>query len=156
MEHPQEQGDGSFKDATFTAAAEHLKAFHVTGKIKDGMSLKNKWSTLKRTFTLIETYQNHKSGFHWDNQNGANIHGTAAESVFKTYVDQLPSNGLMREFCNTGSQYYDHFVQILPTGASSSVRTHRGTGRKTAMTANSTDSPDSQSLATASSAPPYC
>ncbi|KAF8551216.1 hypothetical protein OG21DRAFT_1524585 [Imleria badia] len=61
----------------------------------------------------------------------------------------------MREFHNTGWQYYDHFVQILPAGASSGVRTHRGTGRKTAMTANSTDSSDSQSLATASSAPPY-
>ncbi|KAF8548577.1 hypothetical protein OG21DRAFT_1489271 [Imleria badia] len=112
VEHHGEQGDGSFKDATFTAAAEHLKAFHVTGKIKDGTSLKNKWST-------------------------------------------LPSNGLMREFRNTGWQYYDHFVQILPAGASSGVRTHRGTGLKTAMTANSTDSPDSQSLAIASSAPPY-
>ncbi|KAF8553028.1 hypothetical protein OG21DRAFT_1312935 [Imleria badia] len=64
VEHHGEQGDGSFKDVTFTAATEHLKAFHVTGKIKDGTSLKNKWSTLKRTFTLIKTYRNHKSGFY--------------------------------------------------------------------------------------------
>ena len=46
VEHHREQGDGNFKDQTFTAAAEYLKAFYVSGKVKDGTSLKNKWATV--------------------------------------------------------------------------------------------------------------
>ena len=44
QQHHAEQGGGGFKDTTFANAADHIKHLHVTGKIKDGKSLQNKWN----------------------------------------------------------------------------------------------------------------
>jgi hypothetical protein len=44
VEHHAERGDGTnFKDVTLNAAAAHLRPLLVSGKLKDGKSIKYKW-----------------------------------------------------------------------------------------------------------------
>jgi len=43
-QHYAQHGGRSFKDATFTNAAKHIKHLRVSGKVKDGKSLWNKWN----------------------------------------------------------------------------------------------------------------
>ena len=46
QQHRAERGDGAFKDSTLAAAADHLRSLHVSGKIKDSKSLRNKWNNV--------------------------------------------------------------------------------------------------------------
>ncbi|KAG1720209.1 hypothetical protein EDB19DRAFT_1836096 [Suillus lakei] len=56
------------------------------GPLKMGKMVKTKWTSLKKIYNQIEIYHS-VSGFHWDNVWGAGIEGTAAGSVWDTYVD---------------------------------------------------------------------
>ena len=72
------------------------------------------------------------------------------------YVNfQQKSNALISEFHTMGWKYYDYFMHILPSGASSGVKSFRGIGRKSAVTMSGMDSPDSASIAAASSVLPH-
>ncbi|KAI9457695.1 hypothetical protein HD554DRAFT_2141816 [Boletus coccyginus] len=124
-EHRAEMGDGNFKEATFSASAEFLRPLHTMGKIKDAKSVRNKWGQLKAIYAAISHYCN-QSGFHWDNENGANIQGTAASQVFDTYVAKK-GNGLMKNFHNRGWKYLEQVEDILPHGGTLGERSYRGT-----------------------------
>ncbi|KAI9573967.1 hypothetical protein HD554DRAFT_2210351 [Boletus coccyginus] len=123
--HCAETGDGNFKEATFSASAEFLQPLHMTGKIKDAKSVRNKWGQLKAIYAAISHYRN-QSGFHWDNENGANIQGTTASQVFDTYVAKK-GNGLMKNFRNRGWKYLEQVEDILPHGGALEERSYRGT-----------------------------
>ena len=53
LEHHSEVGDGSFKEATFLAAAKNLEPLHVAGKVKVVKSVWNKWNQVLYDFPLI-------------------------------------------------------------------------------------------------------
>lgn len=53
LEHHLEAGDGSFKEATFLAAAKNLEPLHVAGKVKVVKSVWNKWNQVLYDFPLI-------------------------------------------------------------------------------------------------------
>ncbi|KAG1824517.1 uncharacterized protein BJ212DRAFT_1295665 [Suillus subaureus] len=83
-------GDGgNFMMPTFNSAAAAINdndVIQTIGPPKTGKMVKTKWTSLKKIFNQIEIYHN-VSGFHWDNVRGAGIEGTAAASVWDTYVD---------------------------------------------------------------------
>jgi hypothetical protein len=100
--HKSEAGEGgSFKMATFNAAAASIVSHHTHGPAKTGLMCKTKWTSvsnresslyptqvslqLKATKAAIEKYRN-QSGVHWDNHGGAGIDGAAAENVWATYL----------------------------------------------------------------------
>ncbi|KAG1809129.1 uncharacterized protein BJ212DRAFT_1484627 [Suillus subaureus] len=97
-------GDGgNFTMPTFNSAAAAINdndVIQTIGPPKMGKMVKTKWTLLKKIFNQIEIYRN-VSVFHWDNVRGAGIKGTAAASVWDTYVDPK-SRAAMRPFCNKG------------------------------------------------------
>ncbi|KAG2066415.1 hypothetical protein BDR04DRAFT_1160304, partial [Suillus decipiens] len=90
IENRAADGDGgNFTMSTFNAAAAAINAdtvIQTIGPQKMGKMFKTKWTSLKKIFNQIEIYRN-ISGSHWDNERGAGIEGTAAASVWDTYVD---------------------------------------------------------------------
>lgn len=52
-----------------------FSSFHLTFSV----------AKIKSIYTAIETYRS-QSGFHWDNDHGANIVGDAADTVWKAYL----------------------------------------------------------------------
>ncbi|KAG1778079.1 hypothetical protein EV702DRAFT_1196498 [Suillus placidus] len=103
----------SFKEVTFNESAKHIESMRTNGPLKTGGHCKNKWLSLKQTYNTIETYQNNKSGCHWDNERGANIPGPAAEAVWEDYVSRKP-NIPLRQFKTCGWPYYSKMEEILP------------------------------------------
>jgi len=103
-DHRSEGGDGgNFKEATLSAAVVHLRPYYVSGRAKDLKSVRNRWSlvsahsTAKFSIILIGDRQlkqkysaicvwRRKSGVHWDNIRGADIHGDASTAVFDAHV----------------------------------------------------------------------
>ncbi|KAG1816336.1 uncharacterized protein BJ212DRAFT_1503075 [Suillus subaureus] len=80
---------GNFTMPTFNSAAAAINdndVIQTIGPPKMGKMVKTKWTLLKKIFNQIKIYCN-VSGFHWDNVQGAGIKGTAAASVWDTYVD---------------------------------------------------------------------
>ena len=54
--HCAEWGDsGNFKDNMYAAAAEHIKDLHISGKIKDAKSVRNKWIQVCHILPYIST-----------------------------------------------------------------------------------------------------
>ncbi|KAG1787888.1 uncharacterized protein HD556DRAFT_1246200 [Suillus plorans] len=88
-------GDGgNFTMPTFNSAATAINDSHAIqtiGPPKTSKMVKTKWTSLKKIYNQIEIYRN-VSGFHWDNVRGARIRGTAATSVWDTYVDPKVCN----------------------------------------------------------------
>ncbi|KAG1790749.1 hypothetical protein EV424DRAFT_1279702, partial [Suillus variegatus] len=89
IENRASGGDGgNFSMPTYNSAAAAINTdgtIQTIGPPKTGKMVKTKWTSLKKTFNQIEVYRN-VSGFHWDNVRGAGIEGTAAASVWDTYV----------------------------------------------------------------------
>ncbi|KAI6124957.1 hypothetical protein EV401DRAFT_1886113 [Pisolithus croceorrhizus] len=55
-----------------------------------------------------------KSGCHWDNTCGAGVQGKFDEEVFENYAK---CHLLIQPFKNSGWEYYDLMVDIMPNGA---------------------------------------
>ncbi|KAG2342483.1 hypothetical protein BDR05DRAFT_1025897 [Suillus weaverae] len=108
-------GDGgSFTMPTFNSAATSINAeasIQTIGPPKTGKMVKTKWTLLKKIYNQIEIYCN-VSGFHWDNVRGAGIKGTAAASVWDTYIDPK-SRAAMHPFRNKGWAPYNDMQAIL-------------------------------------------
>ncbi|KAG1800466.1 uncharacterized protein HD556DRAFT_1230709 [Suillus plorans] len=89
IENRASGGDGGNSSMpTYNSAAAAINTdgtIQTIGPPKTGKMVKTKWTSLKKTFNQIEVYRN-VSGFHWDNVRGAGIEGTAAASVWDTYV----------------------------------------------------------------------
>ncbi|KAG9311586.1 hypothetical protein JVU11DRAFT_7795 [Chiua virens] len=104
----------SFKDVSFTGAAEHLQGFHIAGsKRKEGKHVKTKWNLLKAQYTAIAKYR-HKSGFSWDDVHGANIQGKEAEKVWKEYISQNRSNAAVKPFKKKSFPLLNLMEEIYP------------------------------------------
>jgi hypothetical protein len=106
-DHRAEARDGgTFKPPAYNAAVAHIAPHLTQGPVKTGKMCKTKWTLVRRHVILlyrlltapasfqlkqihaaIETYRS-QSGFHWDNENGANIVGDAAAAVWTTYTQQ--------------------------------------------------------------------
>ncbi|KAG2029554.1 hypothetical protein BDR03DRAFT_987677 [Suillus americanus] len=132
IENHAASGDGrNFTMATFNNAAAALNADGAIQRIgppKTGKMVKTKWTSLKKIFNQIEIYRN-VSGFHWDNVRGAGIEGTAAASVWDTYIDpkvhhynkvhcnisltHKKSCAAIRPFRNKGWPLYSNMQMIL-------------------------------------------
>ncbi|KAG2118486.1 hypothetical protein DEU56DRAFT_747565, partial [Suillus clintonianus] len=108
-------GDGgNFPQETYNKAAVLLNAdetLESVGALKTGKKVKTKWTSLKKSFSGIETYRN-QSGCHWDKDTGASIEGTDAGVVWKAYVEPQ-SHSSMRPFRNKGWVFYDKMLEIL-------------------------------------------
>ncbi|KAG2140622.1 hypothetical protein DEU56DRAFT_941592 [Suillus clintonianus] len=72
---------------------------------------------LKQTHNAIERYCNNRSGCHWDNVNGANIQGEAAEVQWGQFLSASVANKAMRFFKNTGWRFWPKMLEILPNGS---------------------------------------
>ncbi|KAG1906310.1 uncharacterized protein F5891DRAFT_975719 [Suillus fuscotomentosus] len=99
---------------TYNSAAAAINAngmIQTIGPPKTGKMVKTKWTLLKKTFNQIEVYRN-VSGSHWDNVQGAGIEGTAAASIWDTYV-VAKSQIAMRPLRNKGWPPYDDMQAIL-------------------------------------------
>ncbi|KAG2368004.1 hypothetical protein BDR07DRAFT_1478596 [Suillus spraguei] len=116
IENRAASGDGgNFTMSTFNNAAAAINtdaAIQTIGPQKTGKMVKTKWTSLKKIFNQIEIYCN-VSGFHWDNERGAGIEGTAAASVWDTYIDAKKSCITICPFCNKGWPPYDNMQMIL-------------------------------------------
>ncbi|KAG2139143.1 uncharacterized protein EDB93DRAFT_1253068 [Suillus bovinus] len=84
------------------------------GLAKTIKMVKSKWASLKSIHHAIDKYCN-QTGTHWDNANGAGIHGPAATTVWDSYV-VLSSNSHMHPFRNTGWPYFEKMQEIIPLG----------------------------------------
>ncbi|KIO03191.1 hypothetical protein M404DRAFT_27178 [Pisolithus tinctorius Marx 270] len=80
-------GNGSFKSATWSAAAAHInkKFLKQKGVMKTSDMCRGKLSNLKSMLRDINLWQG-RSGKHWDNENGANIISESEESDFKEWL----------------------------------------------------------------------
>ena len=47
VDHKSERQEGNFKPTFYTAAAQHLQQYHVSGKAKDGKSVKTKFDQVR-------------------------------------------------------------------------------------------------------------
>ncbi|KIK91703.1 hypothetical protein PAXRUDRAFT_148901, partial [Paxillus rubicundulus Ve08.2h10] len=117
-EHCAEHADaGNFKDPTYNAATVHIKPhFNNVDAVKTGRMVAYKWGTvliyqLKAIYNTIESYCSVKSGFHWDNKNGANIQGADVVDVWDRY-----ENAAMRPFQDNRWEHYDKISEIFPSG----------------------------------------
>ncbi|KAG1800736.1 uncharacterized protein HD556DRAFT_1438735 [Suillus plorans] len=115
IENRASGGDGgNVSMPTYNSAAAAINTdgtIQTIGPPKTGKMVKTKWTSLKKTFNQIEVYRN-VSGFHWDNVRGAGIEGTAAASVWDTYV-AAKSRIAMRPLRNKGWPPYDDMQAIL-------------------------------------------
>ncbi|KAG2067982.1 hypothetical protein BDR04DRAFT_1158481 [Suillus decipiens] len=132
IENQAASGDGeNLTMSTFNAAAAAINtdtAIQTIGPQKTGKMVKMKWTLLKKIFNQIEIYCN-VSGFHWDNEQGAGIEGTAAASVWDTHVDPKKSHIAICPFCNKEWPPYDNMQMILGDNSSIHRRSslHPGT-----------------------------
>ncbi|KAN0097879.1 hypothetical protein V8E55_002325, partial [Tylopilus felleus] len=113
---------GGFKDATINGALEHLRGLplQTIGKAKDLKSICNKWTNPRSTYVTICGYRL-QSGFHWDNEKGANIYGVAKSTVF----DEYP-NAAMKKFHNTPWKYLSQMEDIMHAGGATGALAYRG------------------------------
>ena len=95
---------GNFRSETFAAAAEAISPLLEDGPEKTEKMCQTKWTRvsdfyalsvlatdayiqIKFTYSSIQKYKT-RTGMRWDNTNGANINGEAAERVWNFYVAQ--------------------------------------------------------------------
>ncbi|KAG2356898.1 hypothetical protein BDR07DRAFT_1491307 [Suillus spraguei] len=133
IENQAASGDGrNFTMSTFNNAAAAINADAAIQTI-------GPQKTAQKIFNQIEIYHN-VSGFHWDNEWGAGIEGTAAASVWDTYVDPKKSRVAICPFRNKGWPPYDNMQMILGDNSSTHGRSslHPGT-RGYAPSVNTTD-----------------
>ncbi|KAJ7273896.1 hypothetical protein C8J57DRAFT_1506015 [Mycena rebaudengoi] len=86
-------GEGcNFQTKHFRGALDALNKNRTKGGLKTAKSAKQKFTTLKKTFDIIQDIQS-KSGWTWTNKNGANIgYGlTAASGTWDAYVKAIPA-----------------------------------------------------------------
>ncbi|KAI6008027.1 hypothetical protein EDC04DRAFT_2907330 [Pisolithus marmoratus] len=77
--------------------------------------VKNKWiSHIWKIYQDIEEYQG-KSSCHWDNICGAGVQGKFDKQVFENYAKSHP---LIWPFKNSGWEYYELMLDIMPNGIS--------------------------------------
>ncbi|KAG2082782.1 uncharacterized protein F5147DRAFT_783177 [Suillus discolor] len=76
-----------------------LVGLQKQGPDKDMAQCKRKWQALKQIYNAIERYRNNRLGCHWDNVNGANIQGEAAELQWNQFITANNSN---KRFSQTG------------------------------------------------------
>ncbi|KAG1786692.1 uncharacterized protein HD556DRAFT_1530908 [Suillus plorans] len=107
----------TFKDETFNEAAKKLVGLQKQGPDKDMAQCKRKWQALKQIYNAIERYRNNRSGCHWDNVNGANIQGEAAELQWNQFITANNSNKVMKPFKNNGWRHWQKMSEILPNGS---------------------------------------
>ncbi|KAG1734542.1 hypothetical protein EDD22DRAFT_787879, partial [Suillus occidentalis] len=108
----------TFKDEVFNEASNIIAGMGTYGSSKTGPQCKTKWASVC-THNAIERYRNNRSGCHWDNVNGANIQGEAAEAQ---YVNMFRDLQLLLTFCfeamrffkNTGWRFWPKMLEILP------------------------------------------
>ncbi|KAI6021971.1 hypothetical protein EDC04DRAFT_2607089 [Pisolithus marmoratus] len=111
-----EAGDnGNFKPSIYNAAAQHISQHPTSGPAKTGAMVKNKWiSHIQKIYQDIEECQG-KSGCHWDNICGAGVQGKFDEQVFENYAK---NHLLIWPFKNSGWEYYELMLNIMPNGIS--------------------------------------
>ncbi|KAG1836428.1 hypothetical protein C8R48DRAFT_838809, partial [Suillus tomentosus] len=107
----------TFKDETFHEAAKKLVGLQKQGPDKDMVQCKRKWQALKQIYNAIERYRNNRSGCHWDNVNGTNIQGEAAELQWNQFITANNSNKVMKPFKNNRWRHWQKMSEILPNGS---------------------------------------
>ncbi|KAI6033550.1 hypothetical protein BKA83DRAFT_4486639 [Pisolithus microcarpus] len=112
---PRSSGDnGNFKSSTYHSAAQHITQHLTSGPMKTAAMVRNKWlSHIQKIYQDLEGFHT-KSGHHWDNTCGAGVQGKFDKEVFEDYVKNHP---LISPFKNSGWEFYDLMLNIMPNGA---------------------------------------
>ncbi|KIO08096.1 hypothetical protein M404DRAFT_23368 [Pisolithus tinctorius Marx 270] len=120
-------GNGSFKSATWSAAAAHInkKFLKQKGAMKTSDMCRGKLSNLKSMLRDINLWRGH-SGKHWDNENGANIISESEESDFKEWLAGQPGNA-MRQFKNVGWPLLMAMELLFPNDQARGMRAYHPT-----------------------------
>ncbi|KZP10257.1 hypothetical protein FIBSPDRAFT_963255 [Athelia psychrophila] len=106
-------GDSSFRSTMWNAAAALLNESYPKAPAKKALQVQRKYNgggdaALKTIMGAINNYKN-TSGFHWDNNQGANIVRDAVKVVWDAYFEKKPA---MQNFCNAGWVYYEKMLEI--------------------------------------------
>ncbi|KAG6375300.1 hypothetical protein JVT61DRAFT_3525 [Boletus reticuloceps] len=125
-DHLGERGDGNFKTSTFSAAAQHIKHHHSSGKEKDAKSVKYKFSQMKSIYVVIKAWIDHTSGIHYDEINGADIRDEGSAKVFDKWASGK-GHEKIKLFHNKGWGYYGLMKDIFPEGAATGGGSYRST-----------------------------
>ncbi|KAI6012123.1 hypothetical protein PISMIDRAFT_96338, partial [Pisolithus microcarpus 441] len=114
-QHQAEAGDnGNFKSSTYHSATQHIAQHLTSGPMKTTAMVRNKWLLhIQKIYQDLEGFCT-KSGHHWDNTCAAGVQGKFDKEVFEDYVK---NHLLIQPFKNSGWEFYDLMLNIMPNGA---------------------------------------
>ncbi|KAJ7265675.1 hypothetical protein C8J57DRAFT_1132770 [Mycena rebaudengoi] len=102
-------GDGgNFKMAVFHAALPSINAAWTKGGKKTAKSAHGKYKALRKVFNVIRKIQGN-SGWHWDNEKGADIK-TGASASWDAFVEQNPAT---KPFWNKGWVHLENMEKLM-------------------------------------------
>ncbi|KZP19440.1 hypothetical protein FIBSPDRAFT_955327 [Athelia psychrophila] len=140
----------------WNAAAAHLNKTYPKAPAKKAVQVQRKYNgggeaALKTIMGAINNYKN-TSGFHWDNNQGANIVGDAAKDVWDAYFEKKPA---MQNFSNAGWVYYEKMLEINSSSVAKAALVYSPINTTLTLThPDITSTSDSGDVASVSPAPP--